>query len=260
MLRILVETAIDVFTDTGPPSRNAFAACLRAPMSPPRDSLVASAAFALGRGVFDGSLVLVVGELFVFGEPVAFFANAAEARRGDARRCEEASGPGVAGLVVGWVEGFVFGVDAVVVEVVAVAEDGDAVVTDLVWCLRSDAAKGLVGSVAVEPAEFEALRGVAFEWGDEAAWPVGSGSLVRERVGEDEEVGGFDLLGTVAAGVVLLPWFEIARACYREPADGRCGEPVGWRAGVAEFDAEQVLPPFVEPVGVGLAGVLGVWW
>lgn len=86
-------------------------------------------------------------------EAVAFLADPGKGCAGDVRGVEESAGPWVAGLPVGGVEGFVFGVDAVVVEVVAVAEDGDAVLSDLVRVAGAHPAQGLVGAVAVEPSE-----------------------------------------------------------------------------------------------------------
>jgi len=201
---------------------------------------VASAAFAGESGVFDHLLlVVVIGQSRILGEAVALFADADLVGRGDVPRLEQAATPGMAALAVDGIESLGFGVLAVALEVVAIAENSRAGGAVLGRVRGVDPARRMIGSVSVDPVCMESPNRISLERGDEAADAGTTGSFGVRGMRDREEVPGLDLLGISSSVVVGGEGLDVSLARDGEPPDGWLVEP--GRLGMvleAEFEVQ----------------------
>ena len=81
-----------------------------------------------------------------------------------------------------WRQGLGLGVPPVVLEVVAVAENGDASLDDLARGVDADLDRPSRGIAAVDPVGGQPLLRIALEWGDEDLRPIRSRALGLGRM------------------------------------------------------------------------------
>lgn len=116
----------------GDPAFTSLAACLRAPSTPASNQAVTADTLVTRSRVLDDLLLGVIGGLLGACETVALLAHAQHAARTHMLGLKQSTRPGVAGLPVRRVDRLRFRVLAVLLEVVAVAEDRNGVHSDLV--------------------------------------------------------------------------------------------------------------------------------